>query len=51
MRALGRVGRLFLFVVAGTLVMISQSQAAESCHKSTPRVSASIMAISQRTRK
>ncbi len=33
MSALGRVGRLFLFVVAATLVIVSQSQAAESCHK------------------
>ena len=33
MKALGRVGWLFLFVVVGTLIIVSQAQAAESCHK------------------
>lgn len=33
MKGLGRVVRLILFVILGTLMMVSQAQAAESCHK------------------
>ena len=37
MRARGRVGRLFIVMVVGTLVMISQAQAGISCHKITAK--------------